>query len=74
MACHGPDGKKASSPTYPAIAGQNKDYLIRQMTDIRDGLRVNGQSKMMLAFIKKADDASIAAIATYLSTVDRSAK
>lgn len=74
ISCHGVDGKKGSVPGYPAIAGQNRDYLIRQMTDIREGLRVNGQSKLMLNIIKKADDAAIASLATYLSQIDRSAK
>jgi cytochrome c553 len=74
IACHGADGKKAGVPTYPNLAGLQRDYLIRQMTDMRDGLRVNGQSKLMLNIIKKADDAAIAAMATYLSQIDRSAK
>ena len=74
VACHGADGKKASIPNYPNLAGLQRDYLIRQMTDLRDGLRVNGQSKLMLSIIKKADDAAIASIATYLSQIDRSAK
>lgn len=74
VACHGVDGKKANVPTYPNLAGLQRDYLVRQMTDMRDGLRVNGQSKLMLNIIKKADDAAIAAVATYLSQIDRSAK
>lgn len=74
VACHGVDGKKASVPTYPNLAGLQRDYLVRQMTDMRDGLRVNGQSKLMLNIIKKADDAAIASLATYLSQIDRSAK
>lgn len=74
VACHGVDGKKASVPTYPNLAGLQRDYLVRQMTDMRDGLRVNGQSKLMLNIIKKADDAAIQAMATYLSQIDRSAK
>jgi cytochrome c553 len=74
VACHGVDGKKASVPTYPNLAGLQRDYLVRQMTDMRDGLRVNGQSKLMLNIIKKADDAAIASLATYLSQIDRTAK
>jgi cytochrome c553 len=74
VACHGVEGKKVNVPTYPVLAGLNRDYLVRQMTDMRDGLRVNGQSKLMLGIIKKADDAAIASIATYLSQIDRSAK
>lgn len=73
VACHGVDGKKGSVPSYPIIAGLQRDYLARQMTDMRDGVRVNGQSKLMLGIIKKADDAAIAAIAAYLSQIDRSA-
>lgn len=74
VACHGVDGKKTNVATYPIIAGLQRDYLARQMTDMRDGVRVNGQSKLMLGVIKKADDAAIASIATYLSQIDRSAK
>lgn len=74
VACHGAEGKKASAPNYPMLAGLNRDYLVRQMTDMREGLRVNGQSKLMLPTIKKADEATVQAIATYLSQVDRSAK
>ena len=74
VACHGADGKKTNVATYPIIAGLQRDYLVRQMTDMREGVRVNGQSKLMLGVIKKADDAAIAAIATYISQVDRSAK
>lgn len=74
VTCHGVDAKKSNSPIYPILGGLNRDYLIRQMTELRDGKRTNGQSKMMMPFIKKADDAAIASIATWLSQVDRSAK
>jgi cytochrome c553 len=50
----------------------NREYLIRQMTEMRDKVRVNGQSKLMFGTIKKADDAEIALIATWLSQIDRS--
>jgi cytochrome c553 len=74
VSCHGTDGKKASSPAYPVIAGLHRDYLVRQMTEMRDGQRTNGQTKMMLNFIKKADDAAVLSIANYLSQVERPAK
>ncbi len=72
--CHGVDPTKVNSPTYPILAGLHRDYLKRQMTEIRDGVRTNGQSKMMVAFIKKADDAAILSMADYLSQIDRSAQ
>lgn len=74
VTCHGVDGKKTNSPAYPIIAGLHRDYLVRQMTELRDGQRAGGQSKLMLNFIKKADDAAILSIASYLSQVDRSVK
>lgn len=74
VSCHGASGKKASSPAYPILAGLHRDYLVRQMTEMRDGQRNGGQTKLMLNFIKKADDPAILAIASYLSQIDRSAK
>lgn len=74
ISCHGAEAKKASSPAYPILAGLHRDYLVRQMTEMRDGQRTNGQTKMMLNFIKKADDATVLSIADYLSQIDRSAK
>lgn len=73
LACHGADGKKASVPAYPVLAGLHRDYLVRQMTDMRDGVRANGQTRLMLPMIKRADDPAVAALAAYLSQVDRSA-
>lgn len=39
-ACHGGDGK-ALQPTYPNLAGQHPGYLAKQLTNYRDGERVN---------------------------------
>lgn len=39
-ACHGADGK-AIQPAYPNLAGQHPSYLAKQLTDYRDGNRVN---------------------------------
>ena len=54
-------------PTYPKVAGQNKEYLIRQMNDIKSGARNNGASVAMRALVANLDDDDIAAIAAYLS-------
>lgn len=71
--CHGREGEKASNPAYPIIAGLDRDYLVRAMTEMRDKQRTAGKSKLMWGTIKKADDAEIAAMATWLATIDRSA-
>lgn len=73
-ACHGKDGLKPTTKTYPFIAGLNAEYLARQMTEMRDQVRVGGQSKLMFGTIKKASDEDIAAMSAWLSTIDRSAK
>ncbi len=72
--CHGADGSKPTNPRYPFISGMNPEYAIRAMTEIRDKVRTSGQSKLMWGTIKKADDDEIAAMATWLATIDRSAK
>ncbi len=46
-ACHGKDGKSPIMPTYPKIAGQNKEYVLQQVKDIMSGKRSNGQSVAM---------------------------
>jgi cytochrome c553 len=37
-ACHGPDGNSAA-PTFPKLAGQSEKYLIKQISDIKSGVR-----------------------------------
>lgn len=72
--CHGKDGLKPTAKTYPFLAGLNRDYLTRAMTEMRDKVRVSGQSKLMFGTISKADDTQIADIAAWLSQIDRSAQ
>jgi cytochrome c len=35
VACHGKEGKKPLTPTYPKLAGQNAAYIEQQMLDIQ---------------------------------------
>ena len=71
--CHGADGLKPLA-AHPLLGGMKREYLVLQMTEIRDGIRQNGKVKTMLPFAKKLDDAKIAAIADYLSQIERPAK
>ena len=66
-ACHGPTGNEPIVPTYPKIAGQNREYMIRQMSDIKSGARDNGASVAMRALVANLGDDDIVAIAEYLS-------
>ena len=67
IGCHGPGGDSPSSPFYPVLAGQNKDYLIRQFKDIRSGRRSNGATATMSALVQNVTNQEIATIAGYLS-------
>ena len=65
--CHGETGDEPLLPTYPRIAGQNREYLVRQMQDIKSGARDNGQSVAMRALVTNLSDDDIVAIADFLS-------
>ena len=65
--CHEATGNEPNLPTYPRSAGQNREYLVRQMQDIKSGARDNGQSVAMRALVTNLSDADIVAIADYLS-------
>jgi cytochrome c len=67
--CHGPTGNEPIVSTYPKIAGQNKEYLIRQMNDIKSGARDNGASIAMRGLVANLDADDIIAIAEYLSSM-----
>lgn len=66
-ACHGKDGKTPLMPDYPRIAGQNKAYIERQMTDIKSGARANGNAAAMQGVMSIVTDEDIKDLAEYVS-------
>jgi cytochrome c len=66
-ACHGKAGNKPLMPDYPKIAGQNKAYILRQMTDIKSGARANGNSAAMKGVMVIVTDDEIKDLAEYVS-------
>lgn len=68
--CHGADGKAPIMPSYPKLAGQNADYTLQQIKDIRDGKRTSGQSAAMMGVVKgqNLSDADAKEIAAWLAT------
>ncbi len=64
--CHGERGQGRSEGFYPLLAGQHYHYLLRQITDIRDGRRRNAHPSM-LAVVDRYDDDDLSAIADYIS-------
>ena len=61
--CHGERGE-ASNPIYPRLAAQNRDYLIKQLKNFRDGKR---KSDIMNEQAADLTDAQIAALAEWFS-------
>lgn len=67
--CHGERGKgKAPNISqFPVIGGQHRDYLIKELTDLRAGTRANDPAGMMQNIAQGLDDDDIKALANYLS-------
>jgi cytochrome c len=66
--CHGDDGTHPVTQDYPVLAGQPTRYLVRQMTDIRDGRRNNGLSESMRTAVANVTDEEFEQIAAWLAT------
>ena len=61
VACHGADGTKPSAPDQPVLAGQYYDYLVRALTDYKNGRRTNPIMKGFAAQLSKEDIEDVAA-------------
>jgi cytochrome c553 len=66
--CHGANGEGDKEKFYPVIAGQHYKYLLRQMTDIRDGKRRNANPDMVKV-IKPYTNEQLVAISAYQSSL-----
>lgn len=66
-ACHGADGK-AIQPAYPNLAGQHASYLAKQLTEYRDGARVNA---LMTGQAAGLTDQDILDLAAYYSEMQK---
>ena len=59
-ACHGADGN-SMVPNFPKLAGQGERYLVKQMQDIKSGVRAVPEMTGMLNAMSDQDMADIAA-------------
>ena len=66
--CHGVNGDGNKEKFYPVIAGQHYKYLLRQMTEIRDGKRRNANPEMV-KIIKKYNNDQLVAISAFQSSM-----
>ena len=63
--CHGPKGV-SSNPLWPNLAGQQEQYLIKQIKAFRDGQR---NDPSMAPMVKSLSDADIDNLAAYFSSL-----
>ncbi|OIP06542.1 MAG: cytochrome C [Betaproteobacteria bacterium CG2_30_59_46] len=66
--CHGVTGAGDKAKFYPVLAGQHYKYMLRQVTDIRDGKRRNANPDMV-KIVKKYSDHDLDSVVTYMSTL-----
>jgi cytochrome c len=67
IACHGQNGAAPILPIYPSLAGQNADYMLQQLKDIKSGARSNGQTASMKPIVASVSEDEMKAIADWLS-------
>jgi len=67
IACHGPYGGGNKFAAFPRLQGQHADYLIKALTDFKQGTRSNTADNMMHMIAKKMTDEEIKAVAYHIS-------
>lgn len=66
--CHSPNGKGNAPGGYPAVGGQNAEYLANQLESYRSGERAGTtNAQIMMDVASKLTDAEIEAVASYIS-------
>jgi cytochrome c553 len=60
-ACHGKDGNTPIDPSYPRLAGQHRDYLVRSLLDYQSGARKNAIMAAQAQALSRADIDNLAA-------------
>ena len=68
VTCHGKNGEGDGQKFYPVLAGQHYKYLLRQVTDIRDGKRRNANPDMV-KIVKKYSNQELDAVVEYMSSL-----
>ena len=49
MACHGAQGNKTLLNSYPKLAGQHADYIVKQLKEFKSGVRKDPTMAGMVA-------------------------
>jgi cytochrome c553 len=67
MGCHGPNGAGNPASNYPALRGQNAQYVENQLRGFASGQRQNENAKKMMQILaSRMTDREIRAVASYI--------
>jgi cytochrome c553 len=72
-ACHVADGSRGM-PTYPILQGQHPEYLVKQLTEFKEGKRKNAIMNGMAAPLSPEDMRNVAAFYASKKAKDGTAK
>jgi len=64
--CHGDEGK-STNPRYPKLAGQHRDYLIKQLHDFQAGKQGPRNNPLMVTITDELSDTDIIQLANYFA-------
>ncbi|EZQ18037.1 cytochrome c4 [Pseudomonas sp. G11-1] len=65
--CHSPTGQGNDPAAYPQLAGQHATYTAKQLTDFREGDRVNdGDAMIMQTIASRLSNKDIEAVSNYI--------
>lgn len=67
QACHGASGNDSLLPDVPKLGGQNEKYLLKQMQDIKSGLRA---APLMTGMLNSLNDQDMADVAAFFASQD----
>lgn len=67
IACHGPYGEGNKPAAFPSLHSQHADYIIKSLTDYKNGSRANNPDNMMHMIAKKMTHREIKAVAYHIS-------
>lgn len=60
MGCHGPDGNSFVA-MFPSLAGQNENYIVKQLQDVKSGDRVINEMTGIVSVLSEEDFANLGA-------------
>jgi len=70
MSCHSPSGKGNGPAGWPSLKGQHPEYLVLQMQNFKQGVRVNDSGEMMRNVVVRMSDREMKSVAAYIAGIE----